>query len=204
MNIPAQIRAGDSVRWRDDPAQDYLGNEITSSNGWTLTYFFRTDKANHGATVVGVAYGNGWETILTSAVTATFDPGHWYWQAIATKGTDKITLGAGQLQALESLSYTGNPGAFDGRSQAHKDLDAVDAAIRSLIGGGAVQEYRIGNRSLKRFDLAELQVLRSRLISEVKREQAADSIANGLGNPHSVFVRFGPGGTNYPFRTGNR
>lgn len=200
MNIPAQIRAGDSVRWRDDPALDNLGNQISSSSGWTLTYYLRFNKANHGATAVGTAYGSGWEVALTAAVTAGFDPGHWFWQAIASKGTDKVTLGAGQFEALRNLAYAGNPGAFDGRSQAHQDLDAVDAAIRTLISGGVVQEYRIGNRSLKRYDLAELQVLRSRLIAEVKREQAADSIANGLGNPHSVFVRFGPSASNYPYR----
>jgi hypothetical protein len=36
------------------------------------------------------------------------------------------------------LNYTGTPGAFDGRSQAQMDLDAVQAAIRTLIAGGAV------------------------------------------------------------------
>lgn len=191
MNIPAQIRAGDSVRWRDEATRDILGNSIDSST-WGLTYYLRTDKANHGATIAGVAYGSGWELVISSTTSAAFDAGHWYWQAVATKGSEKVTLGAGQLQVLDGLAYAGNPGAYDGRSQAHKDLDAVDAAIRALITGGAVQEYRIGQRSLKRYDLAELQVLRSRLIAEVKREQAADSIANGLGNPHSVFVRFGP------------
>lgn len=200
MKIPAQIRAGDTVKWRDAASTDTLGNAISSSNGWTLTYYFRTNTASEGATAVGVAYDSGWEVTLAAATTAVFDPGHWYWQAIASKGSDKVTLGAGQLQVLENLAYAGTPGAFDGRSQAHKDLDAVDAAIRALINGGVVQEYRIGNRQLKRYDLAELQVLRSRLIAEVKREQAADAIANGLGNPHSVFVRFGPGAMNYPFR----
>lgn len=201
MNIPSQIRRGDTVRWRESATQDNFGNTIDSST-WALTFYFRTDKANHGATIVGTAYGSGWELLLPAATTAAFDPGHWYWQALATKGGDKITLGSGRIEVLASLTYAGNPGAFDGRSQAHQDLDAVDAAIRALINGGVVQEYRIGQRSLKRYDLAELQVLRSRLISEVKREQAADSIANGLGNPHSVFVRFGP--SNNPYRTGIR
>ena len=188
------------MKWRDLPSQDVFGNAVSSSTGWALTYYLRTDKANHGATVVGTAYQGGWELVIAQATTSAFDAGHWYWQAEATKAGEHITLGAGQLDVLAALSYTGNPSAFDGRSQAHQDLDAVDAAIRALISGGAVQEYRIGNRSLKRFDLAELQVLRSRLIAEVKREQAADAIANGLGNPHSVFVRFGPQATNYPYR----
>ena len=41
--------------------------------------------------------------------------------------------GAGSFQALRSLSYTGTPGAFDGRSQAEQDLEAVQAAIRAIV-----------------------------------------------------------------------
>jgi hypothetical protein len=204
VKIPSQIRAGDTVKWRDLPSQDVFGNPVSSSAGWTLTYYLRFNKNNEGTTAVGTAYQDGWELVIPQATTAGFDPGDWFWQAEATKSGEHITLGAGMLQVVPGLSYSGNPSAFDGRSQAHKDLDAVDAAIRAIVSGGAVQEYRIGIRSLKKYDLAELHILRSRLIAEVKREQAADSIANGLGNPHSVFVRFGPGAMNYPFRTGNR
>ena len=190
MNIPAEIRAGDTVKWRDGPSTDVFGNQISSGTGWMLTYYLRFDKQNEGATVVGTTYSNGWEFLIPQATSAGFDTGHWYWQAEATKSGEHITLGAGQLEVVPGLSYTGNPSAFDGRTQAHKDLDAVDAAIRALISGGVVQEYTIGNRRLKKYDLAELQVLRSRLIAEVKREQAAASIAQGLGNPHNLFVRF--------------
>lgn len=192
--------------WRDEPALDALRNRIDSSTH-TLTYYLRTNTASEGATVVGVADGSGWRTALPAATTANFDAGTWYFQAVAAAVSDgaKTTIGSGQLEVLPSLSYTGtNPAAFDGRSQAEKDLDAVNTAIRSLMSGGAVQEYRIGTRSLKRYDLAELLVLQSRLKAEVAREQKANMIANGLGNPHSVFVRFGHGVPTYPFRVGNR
>jgi hypothetical protein len=190
VNIPPEIRAGDTVKWRDSASTDVFGNTVSSGTGWTLTYYLRFDKNNEGATVVGSAYSSGWEFLIPQATSAGFDAGHWYWQAEATKSGEHITLGAGQLDVVAGLSYTGNPSAFDGRSQAHQDLDAVDAAIRAIVSGGVVQEYTIGNRRLKKYDLAELQVLRSRLIAEVKREQAAASMAQGLGNPHNLFVRF--------------
>lgn len=189
MNIPAQITAGDTVKWRDVATKDNLGNTIDSA-GYTLTYWLRTNTAGEGVSAVATAYGTGWETTLSAATTAGFDAGHWFWQAIATQGSTKVTLGSGQLDVVASLSYAGAPGAFDGRTQAHQDLDAVDAAIRAIVSGGVVQEYSIGGRRLKKYDLAELQVLRSRLIAEVKREQAAASVAQGLGNPHNLFVRF--------------
>lgn len=190
MNIPAQIRAGDTVKWRDEASRDVFGNAITSGDGWTLTYYLRFNHNNEGATVVGTAYGTGWEFNISQATSAAFDAGDWYWQAEATKSGEHITLGAGQLTVLASLSYTGNPSAFDGRSQAQKDLDAVQAAIRALISGGVVREYSIGNRSLKKYELADLLALEGKLKAEVKREQAAQLMANGLGNPHNLYVRF--------------
>jgi len=102
VKIPAQIRAGDTVKWRDDPGVDNLGNEI-SSGTWTLSYYLRTNTASEGATVVGTAYGQGWEFTLSAATSAGFDAGQWYWQAIATSGSEKVTLGAGQFEVLAAV-----------------------------------------------------------------------------------------------------
>lgn len=191
MNIPATIRRGDTVKWRDDAGRDNLGNPISSGAGWALTYYIRFNRNNHGATAVGTAYGQGWEFTLSSATTDGFhadDTG--YWQAVATKAGEKVTLGAGQFQVDENLFYTGTPAAVDDRSQSQKDLDAVQAAIRAMISGGAVAEYSIGSRRLKKMEMADLLALESSLKAAVKREQAAQLHANGLGNPHNLFVRF--------------
>lgn len=203
MTIPSTIRAGDTVQWVDGSSEDLLGNPITSTTH-SLTYYLRTNTSAEGATVSGVAQGTGWKLTLSAATSATLDTGQWYWQAVATANADqaKTTVGSGQLTVLASLGYTGTPAAFDGRSQAQKDLDAVTAAIRSLMAGGAVQEYRIGGRSLRRYNLSDLLVLQGQLKADVVREQKANLIANGLGNPHSVFVRFGPRVNDYPFRNG--
>ena len=190
MNIPAQIRAGDTVKWREVASSDNLGNAISSSGGWTLYYYLRTNTASEGATVTGTAFGTGWEFTISQTTTAAFDAGTWYWQAEARNSGVHVTLGAGQLEVLPGLSYTGTPGAFDGRSQAQKDLDAVQSAIRSIISGGAVAEYTIGNRRLKKLEMTDLLARESSLKASVKREQAAQLQANGLGNPHNLFVRF--------------
>ena len=189
MTIPSQIRAGDTVKWRDDASADNFGDPIDSSD-WTLTYYLRTNTATEGATVVGSAYGTGWEFTLSAATSAGFVAGDWFWQAIAEQGAEKVTLGAGQLEVLAALDYSGTPGAFDGRTQLEQDLDAVQAAIRALISGGAVKQYSIGGRSLTKYELKDLLALESHLKAQVKREQAAQLQANGLGNPHNLFVRF--------------
>lgn len=179
------------MKWRDNASTDVFGNAVSSSNGWTLTYYIRFNRNNHGATAVGTTYGQGWEFTLSSVTTDAFhadDTG--YWQAVASKAGEKITLGSGQFAVDENLYYTGTPAAVDDRSQAQKDLEAVQAAIRTIVSGGVVQEYRIGQRSLKKYDMTELLTLESRLKAEVVREQKATMIANGLGNPHNLFVRF--------------
>jgi hypothetical protein len=168
---------------------DNLGNAISSSD-YTLTYYLRTNTASEGATVVGSAYGTGWEFTIAAGTSTGFDAGQWYWQAVATKTGSTVTLGAGQLTVLAALNYTGTPGAFDGRTQAQKDLDAVQAAMRAIVSGGAVAEYTIGSRRLKKIEMADLIQLESKLKAEVKLEQAATMVANGLGSPHNLFVRF--------------
>jgi hypothetical protein len=192
VKIPSKIRAGDTVVWVDSPSVNAFGAPIDGSTH-SLTYYLRTNAASEGATVVGTPTNSGWSFSISSGTSAGFDAGTWYFQAVATanSGGAKTTLGSGSITVEPSLSYAGTPGAFDGRSQTQKDLEAVQSAIRSLMSGGAVQEYRIGTRSLKRYELADLLALETKLKAEVARENKAALIANGLGNPHNLFVRFG-------------
>ena len=189
MNIPTTIRAGDTVKWRDDSTVDVFGTAITSAD-WTLKYYLRTNTASEGATITGSTYGTGWQFTIAAGTSTNFDAGKWYWTAVATKDTEVLTLGNGGLTVNAALTYSGTPGAFDGRTQAQKDLEAVQAAIRAILSGGVVQEYRIGTRNLKKYDLADLLQLEGKLKADVKREEQAELIANGLGNPRNMFVRF--------------
>lgn len=193
MKIPTQIRAGDTAKWRDVATTDVLGNVISSS-GWSLTYFLRSNAASEALTVVGQAYGTGWELVISAATSAAFEAGQWFWQAVAAAGSEKVTLGSGQLDVLPSLAYTGTAAAFDGRCQARKDLDAVQAAMRAIIAGGAVAEYWIGTgaggRKLRRMSLTELIELESKLKADVVRAERAEKVAAGLGDPRKLYVRF--------------
>jgi len=188
VNIPKQIYAGTTVKWRDDGSVGPLNESITSAD-WTLTYYLRFNHTHEGHTVVGTSYGTGWEFSISATDSAAFNSGDWYFYAEASKGAEKFTLGSGRLEVFASLAYTGQPGAFDGRTQAEQDLDAVTTAIRAIISDKAA-EYSIGNRTFKRIDLAELRVRESQLKAIVVRERKAAMIANGLGDPHSLYVRF--------------
>ena len=53
-----------------------------------------------------------------------------------------------------------------------------------------MQEYTIGNRHLRKMSMTDLLELESRLKARVYREQLQQDMANGLGNPRNLFVRF--------------
>ena len=190
MTIPSKVRAGDILQWRDSETEDVFGNAITSTE-WNVTYYLRTNTASEAATVTSTAYLSGWQFTVASSVTTNFDAGDWYFQAVAAKsGQEKQTILSGQFEVLPSLAYSGSATAYDGRSQIRKDLDQVQTAIRTVASGGGVKEYKIGSRSAKKYDLTELFQLEAKLKAELAREETKEKIANGLGNPRNLFVRF--------------
>ena len=189
MTVPAAIRAGDTIQWIEPAALDLDGNSATSST-WTLTTYLRMHVNHEGATVVGTARSDGgWNNAISASTSTGFDAGTWYWQSRITQGSTVITIGEGTSIVSPSLYYTGQPAAFDGRSQAEQDLEAVQTAIRNLISKEAKQ-YTIGSRSYTAQDLTQLMQRESQLKAIVARERAAEKIAAGLGDPRNVFVRF--------------
>jgi hypothetical protein len=190
MTVPATIRAGTTVGWVEPPALDLDGNAATSAS-WTLITYLRTNTASEGATVTGTARADGgWDMAITATTSSAFDAGTWYWETRATSSATVLSVGSGTTQVLPGLNYTGAPGAFSGQSQAEQDLVAVQAAIRAIVSKGAKQ-YSIGSRSFTTTDLGELMKREAQLKAIVARERAAEKVAAGLGDPRSLFVRFG-------------
>lgn len=189
--VPDLIYAGDTVIFDVPAFKDAIGTTIDSGT-YTLKWYARTNTASEGATITGVAEGDGWRITIPASTTANFDAGLWTWQAVATEDTNntQYTAGRGQFTVKATASYTGTPGAFDDRSRAEIDLENVDAAIRTLSSGGMVQEYSIGGRSLRRYKMTELLELRSTLQNEVAMERRRERIRQGLGNPGLAKVRF--------------
>jgi len=190
MTFPAEIRAGDLIQWRLAATQDVFGNSISSPD-WSVIYYLRTNSVPSGASVTSTAFNDGFQFSIASNVSSTFREGDWYYQAIANKsGAEKQTIATGAFKVLASLEFSGTAVTFDGRSQVEKDLETIQTAIRNIISGGVVQEYKIGTRSAKKYELSELIMLESRYKAELIREKQAELIANGLGNPRATFVRF--------------
>ncbi len=189
MGLPSRIRAGDTVRFTIPAGVDDLGAAIESST-WAAVAFFRFNKAAEGVTVNGTAQdGGGWLFEISATTSATMDAGEWFGQVRATLGAAAATLAAQRVEVLPSLSYTGTPAAFDGRSAAAVELAEVQTAIRALVSRGA-QAYTIGSRSYTALDLGRLTARESQLKAIVAREKAAERVAAGLGDSRDLFVRF--------------
>ncbi len=188
MTIPLVFTAGDTVRWRDDPGVNWL-NESVSNTDYTFKYYLRSLFGS--LIVTGTNYGLGWEFVISATESATLNAGIWTFHGVASKaGGDDVTLQRGRLKVEASLVYTGTtPVRFDSRTTAEIDLENVKEAIRQIVINKAA-EYTIGDRTFKYIDLAELRRRESQLKAEVVREQKADMIASGKGDPHKYYVRF--------------
>ena len=185
MGVPASIYAGDTVKFNIPVTPDY-----SSAASWVGTFVLKHDSGNDALSITGVADGSGgWNFTLSTAQTAalTRDP-HWY-QLYVTKAGERFTLEQGSMLIIGNIGAAGNH--YNGRSQAEIDLEAVQAAMRTKISGGAVAEYTIGNRSLKSMPMTDLIALENKLKADVAKEARAERIAKGLNSGRAVYVRFG-------------
>jgi len=192
MRAPASLTAGDSASWLDLPFGDPLGASVDSSS-YALAYSFRGPIASAQVDLTGTASGTGWQFTLTTVQTAAFNtgaaPAKWFWSAYASKTGVRLTAGQGTLLVKPNLA--GITGAvYDGSSPNEQILKAIDTEIAARISGGATVEYTIGTRSLKKEPMAALLELQTRYRTKVARERRAQAIANGLGNPSRLGVRF--------------
>lgn len=185
MSHPAEFYQADRIQWiesRVDP------------DATAVTVWLRGTAAGAGVEAQATNTADGWQVVLTAQTTTAMAPGSWQLQVVSTVNGAPITTGRGSLTVRRSLAFSGTAGAFDDRSQAERDLAAVEEGIRALTSGA--QEYQIGGlgaggRKVRRADLAELIKWRDRLKADVAREKRAEMIAQGLGDPRRLYVRFG-------------
>ncbi len=191
MLFPAKFRSGDTIEWTLNATTDTYGNPISSPD-WSVIYYLRTNKTQQGVSVNSTADGDSFKFTMTSTITSAMVDGSWYYQAVASKsGNTPMTIAQGEFKVLESMQFSGaSPKAFDGRTNAEKTLDLIKKAIDDVLKNGAVQEYKIGTRTAKKYTLAELTKLRIEYQSLVNLEKNEQSMANGQGSYRKVLLRF--------------
>lgn len=176
--IPAQITAGDTARWqRSYP--DY-----PASAGWSLAYYLVSSSAQ--ITFTSTADGDAHLVLVPATTTDDWAAGEYHFQEYATKAGERYTLATGVIRILPNFAAATS--GRDARSHASKVLDAIEAWLESRSSWAA--EVAVAGRTLKQMPVSELFELRDRYRAEVKREEQAARIAQGLAGGHRVLCRF--------------
>lgn len=186
MPIPANLTAGDSASWTDDPFFAADGTRLDSGT-YALKYELR--GASAPVTLNAAVDGSGWKTSLAAATSAGMTAGLWFWAAILTATGERITVARGEVSIAQDIvaATTG----FDGRSTAERALSDAESALANLTASGKkTKKYTIGQRNAEYYTAAELLVAISYWRIRVSNERASKSISDGLGNPKNLMVRF--------------
>lgn len=149
---------------------------------WTVTLHLR-GPSDINLTATGDSASHQFSA--APAVTGSWVPGAYWWAIRATDGTDVVEIERGTLSVLPDLvSVTG---AYDGRSENEKALDAIEAVLakRATLDQ---ERYRINNRELYRTPITDLLKLRTFYAAQVRREKAKAGGRSGWGR--AIHVRF--------------
>lgn len=187
MPIPANLTAGDSANWTDEPFTAADGTRLDSSK-YALSYELR--GAGAPLTLNGVTSGQGWKTSITPAQSSLLAAGVWFWVAILTATNERITAARGEISIAQDLAAV-TSSTFDGKSTAEKALADAEAALANLHASGKkTKKYTIGQRNAEYYTAPELIAAISYWRIRVANERSAKSIKDGLGDPKNLMVRF--------------
>jgi hypothetical protein len=175
---PSSAYAGDTWKWRREDLTDY------PATAWTLTYYLT--RAAASATIVAVADGSYFSVTVAKAVTALISAGKYFWAAFVSDATERFQVDQGTIEVLPDIAASA---ALDRRTHARKVLEAIEAVLESRATVDQMG-YTIAGRRLDRMPIADLLTLRGHYRDECDTEDQAERIANGLGNPKRILVRF--------------
>jgi hypothetical protein len=172
---PEYFVAGDTVKWKKTLA-DYK-----ASDGWTLSYALR------GAGTVNITAspsGADHQVDIAAATTAGYAVGTYSFSAYVTKAAERYTVGSGYIEIKKNLATATT--FTDRLLTLQADVDAINAWLGKNY---SFASYSIGGRSLNKYTIADLYMLRGRLQSELQNLKDAEKIRRGLGTSKLIRVR---------------
>lgn len=175
---PTSIQAGDTVKWTKSLA-DY-----SAAESWVLSYRLvnRYDNYDISTTADGAAHA----VTITAATTAAYQPGEYTLLGWVTKAAERYSIPSTNIVIHPDLAVLEH---YDNRSQAKQALDALNEGLVRYAGNAWKQSYTIENRTMTFRSADDFFALRSRLQTEVKREEDAARLVEGLGRSNKVRVR---------------
>ncbi len=180
ITLPTTHRAGDTLTGRFE-LSDY-----PASASWVLT--FTLSKASTKLTATCSASGDAHALSVAASTTAGWAVGDYAWVAHVAKAGERYTLATGSIQILPDLA--GAVSGTDTRSTARQALDAAESALVTFGGKAYLQESSIGDRRQKFATPGDFLAFVDRLRQQVKAEERAERLAQGLAPRNRLLVRF--------------
>lgn len=180
---PTLVVVGDFIQWRrTDISSDY------PNTTHTMVYIARTSQgAPHEISVSGTNFEADYLFTISSATSAAFLAGYYYWQLEATQTSsgNRIVIDQGAFEIAQDLDANNS----DPRTHAQIMLEK----IKSLLEGKAdvdVANYSVAGRSLTKLSFDELIKARDYYQEEFNKELIAERIRKKQPTGATVKVRF--------------
>lgn len=147
--------------------------DFPPADGWTVTYQLVGPASGSFVAAPRTSSGDYLVTV-TPTDSAAFTVGLYRWTAIAALSGETYVAASGTVDVQPNPAVSA---LTDARSFAAKQLEKVEAELGARFGtsttplGSAHESYTIGGRNITKISIADLQVMRSRLIAEVERER---------------------------------
>jgi len=162
------------------------GGAYPASSGWVLTYRLVRRGGVGAITLTASAEGADYRVTASAATTASWAADTYSWESRVSKAGEVYRIASGQIVIQPDIGTA--TGSFDNRSPTEIALDNVRAMLQGKASS-ATRRYRIGDRELESYGIAELIQLESRLAMEFKRERRKTAIELGLPDPNKTYVR---------------
>ena len=174
--LPQKITAGLTFESRLN-LPDYPATE------WAVRLLLRGPQSIDVPAVV-----DGKTSVIRAAagVTVTWPAGEYWYSIRATRGSDVVEVGSGQITIMPDLAAA--EAGYTAKTHAQRTLEAIEAVIEKRASMDQ-ERYRINNRELYRTPIADLLKLRDLYRLEVAREQQAQRGCNPFGRKVRVSLR---------------
>lgn len=162
----------------------------SAADGWMLRFVLVPRAVSGSAISIDTAADDddpaAHRAQVTSATTATWTAGTYSWYSWVELGAQKHGVDSGSIELMANPRTASGP--LDLRSPARQALDAVQALLLGKATSGTAS-YRIGERELRSYTMAELLQLESKLKADVAREDQAARLDKGLPSRRQIHVR---------------
>lgn len=156
-NMPDSFTAGNTLTYLRPATVDF-------DTTWTMTAIIAGEKKVQKK---AVDEGGSFRVTFKAGATSLLTAGAYQWVHRMKKAGDVHDMEGGKLIVLPDLLVAA---AGDLQSWASKTLPLVEAAIAGRIPSGN-ESYQIAGRAISKIPIAELIALRSKIQSEVFREE---------------------------------